>query len=318
VHVVGDRLSSTVYAFTDNNWLYRSDLDGRGWYLVVTNPPVDHFLMSASDPNVLYSGAGQSCGGSSLEIAPMYKSEDGGETWVELPAGLDLKPLLVDQGNPDNVFAADCTTLYLSTDGGETWTPKPESAADNIWQIYAPADMASGSLVGSPRPETPHWDQLFAVGNDLQDVGVVAFTGDQGETWADITNLQDPPVGANVVVASVFEGGKLWVVDSQGVWSTADYGVNWVLSNEGLKYLVKTKVGFNDLAYDNKGRLYLATDLGLYVQSEPNGVWKLPADVGFGADRMLSLLVTESNPRRLWINAEDRDGDPLVYTLILK
>jgi photosystem II stability/assembly factor-like uncharacterized protein len=320
VKVIGDRLSSTIYAYTDNDWLYRSDRDGRGWYMVITNPAVDDFIMSPSDPSVLYSGTGPDCGGSSVAIAPMYKSVDSGETWTELPAGLDLKPMLIDPTNADIVFAADCTTLYLSTDGGETWTPKPDAAADNIWQTYAPADMSSGSLVGSPPPATPHWDQIFAVGTDVQGVGLVAFTGDQGASWANITNPEDAPQEASVVLASLSEGGKLWVVSSQGVWSTADYGVNWSLSKTGLEYLIKTNTVFNDLAYGYNGSLYLATDKGLYIQSEPDGVWKLPDpdDVDFGQENMKSLLITESNPTRLWINAEDKDGDPIVFTMAVK
>lgn len=319
VKVIGDRLSSTIYAYTNNGSLYRSDQNGRGWYLVVTNPAVQDFLMSASNPDVLYSGGDQDCAGSAVAIAPMYKSVDGGETWTELPAGLDLEPMLIDQGNPDNLFAADCTTLYLSTDGGGTWTPKPDAPADNIWQTYTPADMSSGSLVGSPQPATPHWDQVFAVGNDLQDVGVVAFTGDHGATWANITNPQQSPLGATVVVASLTEGGKVWVVDSKGVWSTSDYGVNWSLSNQGLDYLIKTHTAFNDLTYGNNGKLYLATNAGLYVYSESNGVWKRPSgNVNFSVESMHDLLITESNPGRLWINATGRDGNPAVFIMAVK
>ncbi len=316
--VIGDRLSSTLYVYTDNNWLYRSDLDGRSWYLVVTDPFVGDFLMSASDPNVLYSGEGPNCTSAALTISPMYKSVDGGETWDELPTGLDLKPLLIDQSNPDNVFASDCTTLYLSTDGGQTWSPKPAAAADNLWQTYAPVDMSSGSLVGNPRPAAPHWDQLFAVGNDLQNVGVVAFSGDMGDTWANITDPSQAPVGVTTVLASLYEGGQLWIVDSKGVWSTADYGVNWTFSNNGLQYLGKTNVAMNDLAYGSNGSLYLATGAGLYIQSKVGGVWEKPDDATFNTQNMLSLLITETNPRRLWINAEDKDGDPIVYTYIVR
>ena len=248
VRVIGDRLSSTIYAYTDSGWLYRSDFDGRSWYLVITEPAVNDFLMSPSDPNVLYSGNGPDCSGSAASIAPMYKSEDGGETWTELPGGLDLKPMLIDPSNPNNVFAADCATLYLSTDGGQTWTPKPDAPADNIWQTYTLADMSSGSLVGSPQPATPHWDQIFAVGNDVQGTGIVAFTGDQGVSWANITDPSSAPQKATVVLASLTEGGKVWVVSSKGVWWTTDYGVNWSLSKTGLEYLIKTNAAFNDLA----------------------------------------------------------------------
>lgn len=317
--VIGDRLSSTIYAYTTRGWLYRSDLDGRAWQLVVANPPVDDFLMSAADPNVLYSGAGQSCASSAATIAPMYKSIDGGYTWTELPGGLDLKPLLIDPANPDNVFAADCATIYLSTDGGETWSPKPANAADNLWQTYIPVALASGSLVGNPQPATPHWEQLFGAGNDLQNVGVVAFSGDVGDTWANITSATDALKGVTDVEASLYEGGKLWVVDSQGVWVSADYGVNWTLEKEGLDYAIRTRTRLNDVTYGQDGTLYLATGFGLFMLDAPGGVWERPDtnDVSFSTENMLNLLVTETNPRRLWINAEERDGDPIVFTMVI-
>ena len=320
VRVIGDRLSSTVYAYTDSGWLYRSDFDGRSWYLVITEPAVNDFLMSPSDPNVLYSGSGPDCSGSTASIAPMYKSEDGGGTWTELPGGLDLKPMLIDPSNPNNVFAADCATLYLSTDGGQTWTPKPDAPADNIWQTYTLTDMSSGSLVGSPQPATPHWDQIFAVGNDAQGTGIVAFTGDQGVSWANITDPSSAPQSATVVLASLTEGGKVWVVSSKGVWWTTDYGVNWNLSKTGLEYLIKTNATFNDLVNGFNGNLYLATDRGLFVQKPVDGVWRLPdaKDVNFGPVNMKSLLLTESNPTRIWINALDKNDNPIVYTMGVK
>jgi photosystem II stability/assembly factor-like uncharacterized protein len=317
VKVIGDRLSSTIYAYTDNGWLYRSDLDGRAWTLVITNPLVEDFVMSAADPNVLYSGEGPTCTSSAATIAPMYKSIDGGYSWTELTTGLDLKPLLIDPANADNVFAADCSTLYLSTDGGLTWSPKPATAADNLWQTYAPVALASASLVGNPQPATPHWEQIFGVGNDLQGAGVVAFTGDLGDTWANITSATDSLSDVTAVEASLYEGGKLWVVDSKGVWSTADYGVNWTLAKKGLEYLIRTGATFNDVTYGRDGTLYLATEYGLFVQTQPGAAWERPEDVNFGGQTMLNLLVTETNPRRLWINAEDRDGDPMVFTMVI-
>jgi photosystem II stability/assembly factor-like uncharacterized protein len=317
--VIGDRLSSTIYAYTTRGWLYRSDLDGRSWQLVITNPPVSDFVMSAADPNVLYSGAGQSCTNAAAPIAPLYKSVDGGYTWTELPGGLDLKPLLIDPVDPDTLFAADCATIYLSTDGGETWSPKPDNAADNLWQTYAPVALASGSLVGSPQPATPHWDQIFGAGNDLQNVGVVAFSGDRGDTWANITSATDALKGVTDVEASLFEGGRLWVVDSQGVWASSDYGVNWTLEKEGLDYAIRTRTPLNDMTDGQDGTLYLATGFGLFMQEAPGEAWVRPDrnEVSFSTEKMLDLLVTETNPRRLWINAEQRNGDPIVFTMVI-
>ena len=303
--VIGDRLSSTIYAFTEDGYLYRSNRDGYGWLLVTTEPQMTDFIMNAADPNVLYSGSGADCSNPAAQLAPMYKSTDGGYTWEQLPAAMNLKPLLTDQGNPNHLFAADCTTLYLSTDGGVTWSPKP-AEGDNLWAAYAPAGMASGSLVGEPRPAQPHWEQIFAIGNSADGVGAVAFSGNLGDSWANITRTDAPPMQATVVVAHLFDGGKLWVVDEKGVWATVDYGVNWIHMTEGLKALTRTnRTALNALTYGYNGKLFLATDIGLYEWELGGSSWVKSTDTGFATQHLTGLLVTESSPRVLWVNSED-------------
>jgi len=310
--IIGDPHSPTLYAYTNEGWLYRSNSNGSQWYMVVTKPAMADFLMSASDPNVLYSGAGPTCGSSTVAIAPMYKSEDGGETWAELPGGLGLKPMLIDPSDAQHLFAADCTTLYLSADGGQTWAPKPDAPADNIWQTYTLADMAAGA----------QWDEIYGVGNDAQGKGIVAFTGDQGASFSDITDPNAAPQNVSAVLASLSDKGTLWVASGKGVWSSSDYGVNWSLSKAGLEYLIKTHTAFNDLAYGHNGSLYLATQKGLYVQKEPNGAWKLPDqdNVKFDTLNMKSLLLTESNPTLLWVNSTsiNDDDNPMVFKVLVK
>ena len=310
--VIGDPHSPTLYAYTNEGWLYRSNSNGSQWYMVVTKPAMADFLMSASDPNVLYSGAGPECGSSTVQIAPMYKSEDGGETWTELPSGLGLKPMLIDPSDAKHLFAVDCTTLYLSNNGGQTWAPKPDAPAGNIWQSYTLADMAAGA----------QWDEIYGAGNDAQGTGIVAFTGDQGGSFSNITDPSQAPQNVSVVLASLRDKGTLWVASGQGVWSSSDYGVNWSLSKAGLEYLIKTHTVFNDLAYGQNGSLYLGTQKGLYIQSQPNGVWKPPDedDVNFGAANMKSLLITESNPTILWVNSVslNSDDNPTVFKVLVK
>ena len=315
VQVIGYRLSAVIYAFTDNDRLYRSNSNGRSWVFVSSNAPVDNFLMSAADPNVLYGGPALDCSGTSVVLAPMHKSTDGGYTWTELSGGFNLKPMLIDPSDPDTLFAADCATIYLSTDGGMTWSPKPAAAADNLWQTYAPVEMSSASLVGNAT--TPNFDQIFAAGNDAQGIGLVAFTGDRGDTWANITSATDQLSGVRAVVASVFEGGKLWVVDNQGVWSSADYGVNCTLDSAGLETLLRTHTPLYDLEYAQDGSLYLATGSGLYVQSAPGAAWTRATGGNLGSETMYNLLITETNPGRLWINAQNRNGDPMVFSLLI-
>ena len=304
VKVIGDRLSSTIYGFAENGWLYRSNNDGRTWALATTTPLLDNFIMNAGDPYVLYGGAGVDCAAPGATAAPMYRSEDGGLTWVTLPTGMNLRPLLTNPVNPDMVFAADCAMLYLSTDGGSTWEAKPDVSAARLWDRYAVVDMGAAALVGDPQPEQPSWEQLFALGADTAAAGVVAFTGEMGDSWVDITNMEEAPVAPVVLVVHLTEAGRVWVVAANGVWTTMNYGIDWEFYGEGLPRNLHNG-GLHDLTYDLDGVIYLATDGGMYIQKPGENVWQFMPNKGVERRSMESLLLTETNPTQLWVNTDD-------------
>lgn len=204
--VIGDRLSSVLYAYTENGWLYRSDDNGRVWDLVTTDPTVDDFVMNAANPDVLYSDSEITCeAGVADDEALMYRSIDGGLTWIALPDSLNKRPLLSHQGDPNSLFAADCTMLYLTTDGGLTWEAKPDNSPDALWENFHVVDMAASSLLGDTLPDEPNWNQLFAGGLDENGTGVIAFSNDLGETWVRLTpNIDPAPWGMSAITADPF------------------------------------------------------------------------------------------------------------------
>ncbi|MEZ4620828.1 MAG: hypothetical protein R2867_35700 [Caldilineaceae bacterium] len=109
--VIGDRLSSTIYAYNEDGWLYRSDNDGSVWMLVSTTPAVTDFVMNANNPDVLYGSNGIDCS-QDENINLIYKSVDGGITWIETPGSAGKLPLLSHQGDENSLFAADCDMLF--------------------------------------------------------------------------------------------------------------------------------------------------------------------------------------------------------------
>lgn len=302
--VIGDRLSPTIYAFTSNGSLYRSDDDGRIWFLIRAQVEVDDFLMSSADPNVLYSGNGVDCSDPSAANEPFYQSLDGGYTWDEMPTAINLRPLLIDPADPYRLFAADCTMLYLSEDGGMSWVEKPDNSAAQLWMSYHVVDMASASLVGDPPPAQPHWQQIYAIGVDANGEGVIAFSGDAGDTWANITDPNQTPEAPSVVVAQLKQAGAVWMIAGNGVWATTDFGINWGLTNRGLSSLASAG-NLNDLTYAFNGKLYLATTRGLYEKDLNAKAWEKTNKTAFGNENLVSLLLTDSNPNMLWINTKD-------------
>jgi ligand-binding sensor domain-containing protein len=94
------------------------------------------------------------------------------------------------------------------------------------------------------------------------------------------------------------------MIAGKGVWATADFGINWGLTNRGLSSLASAG-NLNDLTYAFNGKLYLATARGLYEKDLAGKMWAKTSKTSFGNENLVSLLLTESNPDTLWINTED-------------
>src|SRR5438874_8668165 len=89
--------------------------------------------VAPSDPNVIYVGTGESCIRGNISYGDgMYKSADGGKTWVRI--GLEdtqhIARIVVHPQNPDIVYVAalghayapnEWRGVFRSNDGGKTW-----------------------------------------------------------------------------------------------------------------------------------------------------------------------------------------------------
>ncbi len=309
--VIGDRLSSTIYAYSVDGWLYRSDDDGRVWTLVSTEPTVTNFIISAADPDVLYGSNGYDCDDADAEDVYMYKSVDGGVTWIEVADSLNKQPLLAHQGDVDSLFAADCEMLYLTTDGGFSWTEKPDNSPDALWENFRVIDMVAASLVGDPMPDEPNWNQIFAGGINEDGTGVVAFSNDLGESWVRLTpNIDPAPWSLTAITADPFTEGLLAFTEPRSVWFTENYGVNWQVTTKGLSNVLDRGVtgapfGLFDIVYHPNDTIYLATARGLYMKSPASTEWIKVDDTDFDLAQINSLLLTETALDKIWLNTED-------------
>lgn len=311
--VIGDRLSSVIYAYTESGWLYRSDDDGRVWLLVTTDPIVDDFVMNAQNPDVLYSDSEATCDedGATSEESLIYRSIDGGLTWIELPDSLNKRPLLSHQGDPNSLFAADCSMLYLTTDGGLSWEAKPDTSPDALWESFHVVDMVAASLLGDPQPDEPNWNQLFAAGLNADGTGVVAFSNDLGETWVRLTpNINPAPWGMSAITADPFIEGLVAFSEPRSVWFTENFGVNWQVTTKGLSNVLDRGIdgaafGLNDIVYHPGDELYLATARGLYSKANGDSQWVKIEETDFDLVELTGLLFTETATEKLWINSAD-------------
>lgn len=305
--VIGDHLSPVIYGYVDGGWLFRSPDDGESWVLMTTKPSVEDFVMSAADPNVLVSGAGQDCSVEDADSAPMYKSVNGGMTFIELMSGRNLRPLLAHGSDKNILYGADCESPYLTTDGGFTWV---EKMGDNEspWETNLAVVMAASEFTGDPMPELANWDHLYAVGTATDGSSLVAYSTDSGNEWLDITPKSDASMQkAKAMTADPKTPGKLWVVDGQGVWWSEGVDEGWNIVFAGLQdVIVETEMGpmlgLNDIVAHSDGSLYLATIRGLYMLAEGETVWEKVLSGIFDEVEISNLLLTDSNSDTLWLN----------------
>lgn len=134
--VINDPL--TYYMGTTGGGLWKTEDAGVTWKNIsdgfFTTGSVGAVAVSESDPNIVYVGMGEHAprGVMTSYGDGVYKSFDGGKTWIKL--GLEntrqISRIVIHPKNPDIVYVAaqgainGPTTdrgVYKSTDGGQTW-----------------------------------------------------------------------------------------------------------------------------------------------------------------------------------------------------
>jgi len=298
--LISDEASGGIYKTTDS---------GNSWRLVFkhpnTNPAedcntiirgcwhgfkdIDH---APSNPNIVYAGMrrDRSAIGGPYPASPsygMYKSIDGGETWVEINNGLktsliNINFIAVHPTNPDIVYIGTWRDgVFKTIDGGQTWVLKSNGLAS--------ADVRSLAI----DPENP--EVVYAGLGD----GVGIFkTTNGGELWGEINtglnlvcpsnllpagkvklgvSFEQPPKRVSSTDYYLVPWTSVWsiVIDptnsqmiyagdhSSGVYMSTDGGANWVPIKEGLSNRAVTS-----MAISSDGKV-------LYAATEGEGVFRL-------------------------------------------
>ena len=230
----GDRL----IAVGERGFALVSDDAGKSWKAHET--PVTRTLTGVAfrDAKV---GIAAGHGGS------LVRTEDGGETWTQVPleeAGSDSLLGAVNLGG-DHFAAYGAFGLYFdSTDAGKTWqrrTVVNEDFDRHISQVV------------------PVGDSLLLVAES----GSIARSDDGGATWTAITS---PYVGSYFGAIAAKDGAILAFGMRGNVFRTTDWGVTWTSID------LETTASFNGGRQLADGRVLLVGNSGLLAVSNDGGL----------------------------------------------
>lgn len=188
-----------------------------------------------TNPDIVYVGV--AAGG-------IWKTTDGGNTWVDKSGGLNLLTfgaIAIDPNNPNTIYAGTGESrwffnnvtyegdgLYKSTNGGDTWT-KITSGFGSITQFSDIEVSPHNSNILLASLGSGNWN----LGN-LSNEGVWR-SSDAGATWTKTLTVTDAfdvafhPTDNSIAYAASGDQSS-----SGGFYRSTDAGINWIQSNTGL------------------------------------------------------------------------------------
>jgi photosystem II stability/assembly factor-like uncharacterized protein len=240
----------TFYMGSTGGGVWKSTDAGRFWENVsdkyFQRASVGAIGVSASDPNVVYVGMGESCIRENVSHGDgVYKTTDGGRTWtnVGLRDTRNISTVCVDPRDPDNVYVAALghahgpnreRGVFRSRDGGKTW------------QRVLFRDQRTGAIDLSMDPNNPRilyaalWETVrlpHTMTSGGPGSGIFKTT-DGGETWTELSRRPGLPAGVlgkiGIAVAPSRPDRVYALIEATdgAVFRSDDGGESWIKLSE--------------------------------------------------------------------------------------
>lgn len=226
--------------------VWKTSDGGHTWLPLFNRGPVSSIgsiAIAPADPSLIYVGTGEACprGDSSFGDG-VYKSSDGGETWIHL--GLDntrhIAKVIIDPRNPDTVYVAalghvygpsDQRGVFRSRNGGKTWQ-KVLYKDDNTGAIDLAMDPNNPRVLFAALWQVRRTPWSLVSGGPGS--GIYKST-DGGDTWKEIRGhgLPDGVLGRIGVSVGANSSRVYAIIEAKdgGLYRSDDGGANWALVN---------------------------------------------------------------------------------------
>lgn len=225
VLVIHPRRHRIMWAAGVSGGIWKTTNRGRSWTPVgdsLANIAVNSMALHPDDPGVLYAGTGEGYfreevrgTGLPLRGQGIFKSDDGGETWVHLDATDSedfhwVNDLVFGNDDARLLYAATRTGVWRTVDGGETWQRilstdrkggcldlevRTDTAADVLFASCGTLGPAAVYRTRDAAAASPAWIEVL--GRDDMSRTEVAIAPSQQDVVYALSASNDPGPGGN-------------------------------------------------------------------------------------------------------------------------
>lgn len=243
--------NSTDYGLT---WRYLGAVDEKeDIHTIVVHP---------TTPNIVFAGFNQT-----YYQGGIYRSEDGGESWINVLPKLTIFDIEIDPTNPNVVYTTTIagqtggiTGTYKSMDEGKTW----KLISSSFFHDLAVHPTSPNIIFGARRFSTNPSEGIYR-------------SDDAGKTWSQISSIQE-----NRIIINNYNPDQMVIfgADYYGIWRTDDGGLNWHSINSNLPYTV-APITIQSAIFDSMApnTIWIGSKYeGMYVSYDSGNHWQEASD----------------------------------------
>jgi photosystem II stability/assembly factor-like uncharacterized protein len=255
----------TLYVASYDKGLFKSEDGGKTFKVVglagSLGKDKEHVNLTAvvldpRDPQTVYVGVRYDATGKKGEVfeqskagGAVWRSTDGGATWLEVWTGVPVRDLDIDPNDPQTIYAACLDQgMYRSTDGGGTW-----QSINHSLSLTTPK---KGPLYYNTVTVNPKRKGEVLVGTGIGHLnavyGSVFRSTDAGNTWTNLIQPSHVHVDPGLYIPDFYHMGgsgyavsiisipwwdpnTIYVAGRSGIWVSNDNGDNWRTLFTGLQ-----------------------------------------------------------------------------------